>query len=73
MDLINVIVGWRHGHTHSDAGAYPAPPDYRIITVDETDDAYHIAAEILVELTIASRRPLHSVRRIVHGLAKLER
>jgi transposase len=23
-------------------------PDYRIITVDETDDAYHIAAETLV-------------------------
>ncbi|MHB1612038.1 MAG: ISL3 family transposase [Sulfobacillus sp.] len=40
-----------------DRMAVPVPnllnlPDYRIITVDETDDAYHIAAETLVAPTI---------------------
>ena len=39
--------------------AVPVPnllnlPDYRIITVDETDDAYHIAAETLVDPTMCS-------------------
>ncbi len=54
MDLINVLIGWRLNNGERIAAPVPNMlnlPGYHILTVEETEEAYHIAAETITPPT----------------------